>query len=106
MACICHFSRLFWPWPVAQTECSGDIHVFPCPHCNKCKCGKAIKTEVTESDGQVIWLQGKSGLWLNPPVMTPEEARLKERSDPNAVTHTQVVDYINDCGLLAKLYAS
>jgi len=22
-------------------ECSGDVHVFPCPHCEKCKCGKA-----------------------------------------------------------------
>jgi hypothetical protein len=23
------------------THCSGENHVFPCPHCNKCKCGKA-----------------------------------------------------------------
>ena len=22
-------------------ECSGDVHVFPCPHCEKCKCGAA-----------------------------------------------------------------
>lgn len=22
-------------------ECSGDLHVFPCPHCDKCKCGAA-----------------------------------------------------------------
>ena len=22
-------------------ECSGDVHVFPCPHCATCKCGKA-----------------------------------------------------------------
>lgn len=44
-----------WPWP-AQTQtvyypyqqiqsspqfCYGDVHVFPCPHCDKCKCGKA-----------------------------------------------------------------
>ena len=28
------------------TECSGDVHVFPCPHCEKCKCGKAsVKCE-------------------------------------------------------------
>jgi len=27
-------------------ECSGDVHVFPCPHCEKCKCGKAtVKRE-------------------------------------------------------------
>lgn len=25
----------------APVECSGDVHVFPCPHCEKCKCGKA-----------------------------------------------------------------
>jgi hypothetical protein len=35
------------PW--AQTviepprECSGDVHVFPCPHCDQCKCGGAKK---------------------------------------------------------------
>lgn len=23
--------------------CSGDVHVFPCPHCDKCKCGSATK---------------------------------------------------------------
>jgi hypothetical protein len=39
----------YWTFPswqavtVSPTECSGDIHVFPCPHCNKCKCGKAAK---------------------------------------------------------------
>jgi hypothetical protein len=34
-----------WPWyvPVTPTECAGDVHVFPCPHCAKCKCGKAAK---------------------------------------------------------------
>lgn len=21
--------------------CHGDVHYFPCPHCDKCKCGKA-----------------------------------------------------------------
>ena len=26
---------------IAPTVCSGDMHVFPCPHCEKCKCGKA-----------------------------------------------------------------
>ena len=36
-----------WQWlnPVEPTNCSGDIHVFPCPHCDKCKCGQAVKTE-------------------------------------------------------------
>jgi hypothetical protein len=27
-----------WTTP---TVCSGDVHVFPCPHCKTCKCGKA-----------------------------------------------------------------
>jgi hypothetical protein len=27
--------------PVVPQDCSGDVHVFPCPHCDKCKCGKA-----------------------------------------------------------------
>lgn len=35
----------YWPstWTVIESprECSGDVHVFPCPHCDKCKCGKA-----------------------------------------------------------------
>lgn len=26
---------------VAPTECSGDVHVFPCAKCKECKCGKA-----------------------------------------------------------------
>lgn len=26
---------------VAPTECVGDCHVFPCPHCCTCKCGQA-----------------------------------------------------------------
>ena len=31
---------------VPPVECSGDVHVFPCPHCEKCKCGKAtVKRE-------------------------------------------------------------
>jgi hypothetical protein len=25
----------------AQQSCSAETHVFPCPHCNTCKCGKA-----------------------------------------------------------------
>lgn len=31
------------PWVVSQPaqECSGDVHVFPCPHCDRCKCGAA-----------------------------------------------------------------
>ena len=28
-----------------QRECAGDVHVFPCPHCKKCKCGQAIKAK-------------------------------------------------------------
>lgn len=48
----------YWPWlqqpntyvppsvyyyhtTLPPVECSGDVHVFPCPHCEKCKCGKA-----------------------------------------------------------------
>jgi len=31
----------YYPYNVAPVECSGDVHVFPCPHCEKCKCGKA-----------------------------------------------------------------
>lgn len=23
------------------TECSGDVHVFPCKKCGECRCGKA-----------------------------------------------------------------
>lgn len=30
---------------VPQTICAGDIHVFPCPHCDKCKCGRALKVK-------------------------------------------------------------
>lgn len=48
-----------WPWQLAQpfsdpvttgtvtfyhpppTECSDDVHVFPCKKCGECKCGKA-----------------------------------------------------------------
>lgn len=46
------------PWPIQQwpywggyyqvvtppTTCAGDVHVFPCPHCDRCKCGAATKT--------------------------------------------------------------
>jgi hypothetical protein len=28
-------------YPAAPTECSGDVHVFPCKKCGECKCGKA-----------------------------------------------------------------
>jgi hypothetical protein len=40
----------YWPYQTTPTyyystitpvECAGDTHVFPCPHCDKCKCGKA-----------------------------------------------------------------
>ena len=27
------------------TECSGDVHIFPCKHCRECKCGKAKLTK-------------------------------------------------------------
>jgi hypothetical protein len=48
-----YFPNSNWPytsWPYitypsvyvsAPVECSGDVHVFPCPHCDKCKCGAA-----------------------------------------------------------------
>lgn len=38
-----------WPShpPSPPTHCSGEVHVFLCPHCDKCKCGKAtVKREV------------------------------------------------------------
>lgn len=43
----------YWPYDQRQNyfnqfyirrepaECSAGVHVFPCPHCDKCKCGKA-----------------------------------------------------------------
>jgi hypothetical protein len=31
--------------PQPPTECSGDVHVFPCQRCNTCKCGKATLAE-------------------------------------------------------------
>ena len=35
-----------YSYPVTPVECSGDVHVFPCPHCDKCKCGHAtVKRE-------------------------------------------------------------
>lgn len=39
-------SYYYWPYPwntSPPTECSGDVHVFPCPHCDSCKCGGATK---------------------------------------------------------------
>lgn len=50
----------YWPWypntgavttgyvHVTETprECSGEVHVFPCPHCEKCKCGAATVKRV------------------------------------------------------------
>lgn len=30
-----------YPYYVTPVECSGEVHVFPCPHCDKCKCGQA-----------------------------------------------------------------
>lgn len=36
-------SYYYWPNSIQPTECSGDMHVFPCPHCDHCKCGDAIK---------------------------------------------------------------
>lgn len=39
----------YYPYPVTVTEkpreCSGEVHVFPCPHCAKCKCGATTKVE-------------------------------------------------------------
>lgn len=45
---------MYWPYhqywypvyqPVTPTQCAGDIHVFPCPHCATCKCGGAEKRD-------------------------------------------------------------
>lgn len=40
-----YYPTAVWPysWYVPQppTVCCGDVHVFPCPHCDKCKCGAA-----------------------------------------------------------------
>ena len=33
------------PIPEPPRECSGDVHVFPCPHCDTCKCGDAVKAK-------------------------------------------------------------
>lgn len=36
----------YWHVVESPRECSGDVHVFPCPHCATCKCGKAtVKRE-------------------------------------------------------------
>jgi hypothetical protein len=35
------FTTGYWHVSTPPVECSGDVHVFPCPHCEKCKCGKA-----------------------------------------------------------------
>ena len=36
-----------WQWSYVHPEpprvCSGDVHVFACPHCDKCRCGAAVK---------------------------------------------------------------
>lgn len=45
----------WWPQQYIYTTvqpqiCSGDVHVFPCPHCEKCKCGAAtVKRSKKES---------------------------------------------------------
>lgn len=40
-----YWQQTVYPYYYAVTqpprECSGDVHVFPCPHCEKCKCGQA-----------------------------------------------------------------
>lgn len=39
-------SYYYWPYPwntSVPTECAGEVHVFPCPHCDQCKCGGAMK---------------------------------------------------------------
>lgn len=30
-----------WSVTIPPRVCSGEVHVFPCPHCEKCKCGAA-----------------------------------------------------------------
>ena len=40
-------------WQTSPTFCAGDVHVFPCPHCDKCKCGKAtVKRNTVRKDGR------------------------------------------------------
>jgi hypothetical protein len=41
-------SSWVWSYPETPRECSGDVHVFPCPHCDKCKCGKASVKQKTK----------------------------------------------------------
>lgn len=36
-----HPSVYYYHTVTPPVECAGDVHVFPCPHCEKCKCGKA-----------------------------------------------------------------
>ncbi len=39
-----------WPvlirydYPPQSRVCSGDVHVFPCAHCDRCQCGAATVT--------------------------------------------------------------
>lgn len=30
-----------YPTNLPPQSCADDVHVFPCPHCDKCKCGAA-----------------------------------------------------------------
>ncbi len=37
-------------WPIVTylappTVGTGDVHIFPCPHCRRCRCGKATLSE-------------------------------------------------------------
>jgi hypothetical protein len=35
----------YYPASISPIICSGNCHVFNCLHCNKCQCGKAVKSE-------------------------------------------------------------
>lgn len=37
-----------WPWYITPNDCTGDIHVFPCPTCGTCKCGAATMRRATK----------------------------------------------------------
>lgn len=35
------YQPYYWHVVEPPRDCAGDVHVFPCPHCDKCKCGAA-----------------------------------------------------------------
>lgn len=39
--CIPYVQAPQWHVTLPPQMCSGEVHVFPCPHCATCKCGAA-----------------------------------------------------------------